>query len=50
MRLEEYYSTEEMVGKSVVLLLIGNQGNCGVMSEGMMLAADDGRRCKISHH
>ena len=41
--LKEYYSAEEMVGKSVVFVAnLKPRKLRGVMSEGMMLAADDG--------
>jgi len=41
--LKEYYSPEEMVGKSVVFVAnLKPRKLRGVMSEGMMLAADDG--------
>jgi len=42
-RLKEYYSAEDMVGKSVVFVAnLKPRKLRGVMSEGMMLAADDG--------
>ncbi|MGB2237354.1 MAG: methionine--tRNA ligase subunit beta, partial [Candidatus Poseidoniaceae archaeon] len=41
--LKEYYTAEEMVGKSVVFVAnLKPRKLRGVMSEGMMLAADDG--------
>ena len=41
--LKEYYSAEEMIGKSVVFVAnLKPRKLRGVMSEGMMLAADDG--------
>jgi methionyl-tRNA synthetase len=42
--LKEYYSPEQMVGKSVVFVAnLKPRKLRGVMSEGMMLAADDGK-------
>ena len=41
--LKEYYTAEQMVGKSVVFVAnLKPRKLRGVMSEGMMLAADDG--------
>ena len=41
--LKEYYSAEEMIGKSVVFVAnLKPRKLRGIMSEGMMLAADDG--------
>jgi methionyl-tRNA synthetase len=41
--LKDYYSPEQMVGKSVVFVAnLKPRKLRGVMSEGMMLAADDG--------
>ena len=41
--LKEYYSADEMIGKSVVFVAnLKPRKLRGVMSEGMMLAADDG--------
>ena len=42
--LKEYYTAEEMLGKSVVFVAnLKPRKLRGVMSEGMMLAADDGK-------
>ena len=42
--LKEYYTSEEMNGKSVVFVAnLKPRKLRGVMSEGMMLAADDGK-------
>ena len=42
--LKEYYTAEEMTGKSVVFVAnLKPRKLRGVMSEGMMLAADDGQ-------